>query len=252
MAFLVIAAVFAGVAFRIATKFLPSPTCFDNRKNQMELGVDCGGPCEPCELRNPKSISVFWAHLGRAAPQAFDAVALVENPNEALSSASLRYQFLFFDDQGQIGQKEGSAFIFPQERVYIVEPHVVLSREPVRVEFRITGVDWQVEQSIPLTLIVQDRQYRVRETPAGRKSAVEATVANASAFDFRRMETAVLVLDREGNVMGANRVVNENIRAGGATEVMALWPTELSGEFASVEIQPRVNIFLPDAVVKPQ
>lgn len=251
-AFLVLAAVFAGVAFLIASKFLPSPTCFDGRKNQTELGVDCGRPCAPCELRNPKNISVFWARLGRAAPQVFDAAALVENPNEILSSASLRYEFIFFDNRGQIGQREGSAFIFPQERIYIVEPHVALSREPVRVEFKIIGVDWQVEQDIPPTFIVQDRQYRIRQTRTAKQSAVEAIVVNASPFDFRRMETAIVVLDREGNLMGANRVVNENIRAGGTAEVVSFWPTELSGGFATLEIQPRVNIFLPDAVVKPR
>ncbi|MEK7082111.1 MAG: hypothetical protein AAB915_00320 [Patescibacteria group bacterium] len=252
VAFLLIAAVFAGIAFYGASKFLPSPTCFDSRKNQTELGVDCGGTCAPCELRNPKSVSIFWARVARAAPGIFDAAALVENPNEVLSSASLRYEFIFFDDVGQIGQRDGSAFIFPQERVYIVEPHIELSRNPARVEFRIAGIDWQARQDIPPTLVVQDRQYRIRETPAGRQSTAEATIANASQFDFRRMETAIVVLDREGNLIGANRIVNENIRAGGTAEVVSLWPAELSGEAAALEIQPRVNIFLPDAAVKPQ
>lgn len=251
-AFLVIAAVFAGVVFLIASKFLPSPTCFDNRRNQTELGIDCGGPCEACELKNPKSISIFWARLGRAAPQAFDAAALVENPNEALSSASLQYEFAFFDDLGEIGRRAGHSFIFPQERVYIVEPHIALSRQPLRVEFEIIGVDWQVEHNIPPTLIVQDRQYRIRQTPAGRQSMVEATVANASSFDFRRMETVIVVLNQEGNLIGANRVVNDNIRAGASAQVVSLWSAELSGGLATLEIQPRVNVFLPDAIVKPQ
>lgn len=250
--FVVIAAVFAGAAFRIALKFLPAPTCFDNRKNQREIGVDCGGPCAPCELRNPKSASIFWARLGRGAPQVFDAAALVENPNEVLSSASLRYEFTFFDDRGEIGRAKGSTFIFPQERVYVVEPHIRLSREPVRVEFRIAGVEWQVKQDIPPTLVVQDRQYRIRSTPTGRQSIVEATVVNASRFDFRKMETAIVVLDREGNLIGANRVVNEDIRAGAPVDVISLWPAALVGASAAIEVQPRVNVFLPDAVVKPR
>jgi len=251
-AFVVVAVVFGVIAFFFASRFLPSPTCFDNRKNQGELGVDCGGPCGPCELKNPKSLTVFWTRLAHADSGVYDAVALVENPNEVLSSPSLQYEFAFFDATGEIGRRTGSTFIFPQERIYVVEPDITLSREPVRVEFKIISSDWQVGQVVLPILVVENRQYRIRETAGRRQSAVEATIANTSPFDFRRMETSVVVLDKDGNVMGANRVVNENIGAGSTIDVLSLWPSELSGDAATIEVRPRVNVLAPDTVIRPQ
>ena len=252
-AFVVIAGIAGGIAFWAASRFVPSPTCFDNRKNQGELGIDCGGPCGPCELKNPKNVSIFWARLGHAAPGTYDAAALVENPNEVLSSPALQYEFTFFDNIGEIGRRVGSTFIFPQERVYVVEANIQLVREPMRVEFKILGVPpWSVLAGELPTLVVQDRQYRVRDMGGHRQSTVEATVANASPFDYRRMETATVVLDRDGNVIGANRVVNELIKGGGTVRVVSLWPTVLAGEAATIEVQPRINILAPDAVIKPQ
>ena len=250
---MIIAGVLGGIAFLFASRFVPTPTCFDNRKNQGELGIDCGGPCGLCELKNPKSVSIFWARLGHAAPGVYDAAALVENPNEVLSSPILQYEFTFFDNIGEIGRRTGTTFIFPQERVYVVEPNIQLVREPTRVEFKILGVPpWSVLAGALPTLVVQDRQYRVRDTGGHRQSVVEATIANASPFDFRRMETAIVVLDRDGNVVGANRVVNEFVKGGAAVPVVSLWPTELVGEAATIEVQPRINILAPDAVIKPQ
>lgn len=251
-AFVVIAAVLGVGAFLFASRFLPSPTCFDNRKNQGELGVDCGGPCAPCELKNPKSLTVFWTRSARADIGVYDAVALVENPNEVLSSANLQYEFAFFDATGQIGRRAGSTFIFPQERIYVVEPDITLSREPVRVEFKVISSDWQVSHVVLPTLVVENRQYRVRDTAGRKQSSVEATIANTSSFDFRRMETSLVVLDKDGNVMGANRVVNENIGAGTTIDVLSLWPSEFSGDIAAIEVRPRVNVLAPDTVIRPQ
>ena len=39
----------AGLGYLI---FKPVASCFDNLQNQNETGVDCGGPCEDCELRD--------------------------------------------------------------------------------------------------------------------------------------------------------------------------------------------------------
>ena len=251
--FALIAAVAGGIAFWVALKFVPSSTCSDNRKNQGELGIDCGGPCGPCELKKPRNVSIFWARFGHAAPGVFDAVALVENPNETLSSGAVQYEFAFFDDIGEIGRRVGTTFIFPQERIYVVEPNIQLVREPTRVEFKILAAPaWQLTSGELPTLVVQDRKYQIRDIGGHNQSVAEATIANASPLDFRRMETAIVVLDRDGNVIGANRVVNEGINAGTSVHVVSLWPTALPGEVVTIEVRPRVNILVPDAVIKPQ
>ena len=40
--------------------FKPTPACNDNSQNQGETGVDCGGPCEPCEIKTLSLVEVSF------------------------------------------------------------------------------------------------------------------------------------------------------------------------------------------------
>lgn len=250
--FLVIAVFAGGIAFFAVSRFLPAPSCLDQRRNQGETGVDCGGPCAPCELKNPKPVTVFWTRVSAGGPDTFDAVAFIENTNEILSSQQLQYEFTVFDEIGVIGRRSGATFIFPQERIYVIEPNITLVREPTRVEFKILGIQWELKPVQPPRFVVTESQYIVREADDLKQGAVEAFVSNTSPFDFREMETSIVVFDRERNILGVNRVVNEVIPAGARVKVISLWPSPLSGEVGTIEVKPRVNVLAPDAIIKPQ
>ena len=183
-----IALIFVFFAFKI----LPESSCFDNRKNQRELGVDCGGPCAPCELKNPKPISLFWARLvsvrenqSTQRPEcsaehsnlfecsgSYDLVALIQNPNEVLFSQKVDYTFTFFDKFAPFAEKSGSTFILPQERVHIVEPNIHATREPSHVELKITGVDWKYSKVERPNFAVESRKYLVEEENGVKRSVV--------------------------------------------------------------------------------
>jgi len=54
---LIYGSVFAGILFLILlsfynSNFKPAPTCSDGKQNQGEEGVDCGGPCADCAIRD--------------------------------------------------------------------------------------------------------------------------------------------------------------------------------------------------------
>lgn len=252
IAFLIIASIVGAAAFRFASRFIPEASCFDRTQNQGEAEIDCGGPCGACELRNPKSISIFWARAAHASPGVFDAVALIENPNEALSSGRVEYEFTFFDGIGEIARRVGTTFIFPQERTYVIEANMRTSRTPIRIEFRILDVTWQVGDTRAPMLVVEGRTYEARPNGAQKRSVVEAMVVNTTHFDFRRMETSIVVFDPDGNVVGTNRIVNEGVRAGERVSVISLWPAEFAGTVAAIEVKPRVNLFARDAVIQPE
>ena len=59
---IIIALIFFGLVFSITSAFVithrPQPTCFDNKQNQGEEGIDCGGPCISCNLKENPPISV--------------------------------------------------------------------------------------------------------------------------------------------------------------------------------------------------
>lgn len=240
------------IAAWFGVRFIPSPTCFDNVRNHGEIGVDCGGPCAPCELKNPKALAIFWARTTRAGKDLFDTTALVENQNEFLASSDIAYEFTLFDELGIVAQKTGTAFIYPQERLYIIEPALRTTRRPVKVEFRIISMTWQLGHESPPQIVVERRDYMTTGDGEKKQSIVEAGVFNATSFDFRTLELDVLVFDPAGNLIGANKVADDMLTSGSRKVVKSIWPAALEGAVGKIEVYPRINLFAPDAVIKPQ
>lgn len=246
-----ILAVFSGIGFWIFQKFLPVPSCMDTKQNQGEFGVDCGGPCGPCELKNPKAVTTFWARAVKVRENVFDAAALVQNQNEVLSSGQVVYEFALFDEFGLVTRKTGRTYLLAQERTPVIESSIVTSRDPTRVEFRIVSIDWQVRKDIHPNVFAERREYKVLTTSEKKQSAVDASVFNSTSYDYKSVDIYVLVLDKDGNLLGTNRTVLENVRAGSHTPIRLIWPGELSGAVAAIEIATRMNIFDPDLIIKP-
>ena len=248
----IIAAVAGGVMFWFIGRSLPAASCMDNRRNHGETDVDCGGPCAPCELKNPKPLSVFWARFGRAGESTYDVAALVENPNQTLSSHLVYYEFILLDQYGIIGHTTGNTYIYPGERLTIIEPNMRTTREPVSVEFSVQRVAWKNENFERPSLVVERREHTISWEGKKKHSVVEAQIFNNGPLHFRNMEATVTVFDDAGNLIGANRVLAEDISPNERRTVFSIWPDVLPGAVARIEVTPRVNLFETDAIVKPQ
>lgn len=247
----IFAAAIVVILFRFGIKFIPSPTCFDDRKNQGELEADCGGPCASCELKNPKPISIFWARLVQVRPNFYDAAAEIENANEVLSSVSVEYSFTLFEGLVPVAVKKGRTFIFPRERAHVIETSLETSREPTRVEFKITNIEWQFKEIRLPFLAVEAREYHIEKDKVREQGVIEARIVNRSNFDFREVDVKFVALDQAGNLLGANHVVLENLISGSPRLVKSIWPEPLKGNVAKIEVEPRVNIFDPASIIKP-
>lgn len=241
-----------GMVFWFGKRFIPVPSCTDGRKNQGEVDTDCGGPCASCELRNPKSLTIFWVRVAPAGANLHDAVALVENKNEFLASAKIEYEFNLYDRLGAVARKTGTSFIYPQERLYIIEPSLGTTREPTRIDFKVTRIEWQKHEGSPPLLIVESRGHFVIEEGAKKRSIVQAEVLNDSGLDLAMIETGIVVFDPQGNLLGANRVAGRNLRSGERTTIKSIWPAALPGVVGTIEVYPRADLFEPHAILAPE
>lgn len=252
---IVAAIIFAPIAlvfYFFAARFFPAASCFDNRKNQGEIEIDCGGPCASCELKHPAPLSIFWARFVAVRENSYDLAAFIKNPNSAVASPAIEYEFDLFDNFGLIARKTGSTYILPQEELHIIEPVVEISREPTRVEFFIKSVQWEVPKGILPKVIVEKKIYSVLSDGGRTRSAVDMTVANNSSFSYRGVDVNIVILDEVGNLIGTNKTHLENLGAGERRQFKALWPEELLGKVKTVEVEPRINIFDPQVILKPQ
>ena len=252
MVFLVVFGAVIGVGVLAGFRYWPRASCMDNKKNQNETGVDCGGGCIPCELKNQKEISQFWARAVQITPSSFDAAALVQNDNTALSSGNFEYEFTLFDDQGVIASHVGHTFLYPQERVIIVEPNMQVSRPPTGVSFTPRNPHWEVRREITPNVFIERREYRVTEENGRKQSVVEASVLNNAPVAYREGEVLFVLFDKDENIIGINKIVVSNLGAGEHRAIRSLWPSVLQGEIARIEIEPRVNVFDPSMILKPE
>lgn len=235
----------------VVRKILPAPSCEDNKRNQGEVEVDCGGPCKSCELKHPKDILVYWAKAVVVRPNTYDVAAEIENPNEVLSASSVEYEFVLFDDLGAVATKRGKTFIFPQERMHVIEANLHTTRQPDRVELRVSKINWIYRQDAKQNIIVERREYKIEDDGTGKKSVLVANLVNRSPLDFKEVEVRFVLRDKDGNLLGANRIIVENFLNGSHREVKSIWPTVLQGVVASTEVEPRVNLFDPEVILKP-
>ena len=248
----IIAVPFVGVSLFAIERLIPNPSCFDNRQNQEEIAVDCGGSCAPCALKYPKQIVPFWARAVPTRPNVMDAAAEIENPNELLSSRNIEYKFILRDQFGPIAERTGRTFLYPQERLIIIESGINVTRKPTRVDFTIVNVDWHLQNDPKPTIAVERREYRVEEEKGRRISVVEMTLQNDTPFDFAALEANVAILDPSENLLGANRLLVENLFSGQRRSVKSIWPYELAGEIDAILIDPRANMFDPSLLIRPQ
>lgn len=250
--FLVFAIPLVVLGFWLVPKIIPEPTCTDNVKNQGETATDCGGPCVPCELKHPKDLAVFWARVVPIRENAYDAVAFVKNNNVVLSANRIDYEFTLFDEFGPVAVKDGSAFILAEEELHIIEANIQTSREANFAEFRVKKVNWQVNETTRPNLVVERKDYGVTEENGRKSSFVEALVNNRSTLDFKGVEVNFAVLDDAGNLLGANKIVVDRLHSGERRSVRSIWPEELRGTAATIDVEPRVNLFDKNIILKPQ
>ena len=241
------------VGYRVVASFLSAPpTCFDRKQNQGEHGIDCGGPCAPCEAANPKSVQVFSTRGVLVRPNVYDLVAHIENPNEFLSADNVRYEFTLVDQFGVITQRSGNTFLLPRSERFIIEPAVESGRAPQSIEFRIQGAEWQLPELPRSALVVEATRTETLEENGKRKSVVEATIGNQSPHNLRGIEVDILVSDRDGNTIGVNKIEIEFLASGSRRTIRAIWPNELAGDIGRVEVLPVVNLLNPEAIAAPE
>lgn len=237
----------------IWTIFLLSPeaTCTDNRKNQGEVQIDCGGPCGPCELKHPKSLTLYWARVVKAKADSYDVAAEIENTNEVLSSGKINYEVLLMSGDVPVAIRRGSTYIFAQEKTHIIESNIETSRTPDGVDIKILTPEWVYRTDIKPNLVVDRREYKIEESEGKKQSVVEAIISNRTPLGFREVEVRVILLSKENNLVGVKKTVIDNLAPGQKQSVRLPWPEELEGEVTNIIVEPRVNVFESDAIMRP-
>ncbi|MEI6280921.1 MAG: hypothetical protein WCP17_02895 [bacterium] len=222
-----------------------TPTCFDNKQNAEETGIDCGGLCARACIADLDDISVLWARTFEVIPGRYNAVAYLVNHNKNAAVRKINYRFRLADKNNvYIGKREGSAVVPPGRNFAIFEPGIDIgSTIPVYVtfEFTQTPVWFQVpeEKINQLKVSISDIQLSDENT----SPRLTASVKNNSLFTIPNIGFVVILYDALGNAVSTSRTYLEQLGSLQSTDINFTWPMPFVGTVVTKEIIPMYDIF---------
>ena len=224
-------AIFAVVVFLIVGGLIyylrPASSCFDNRQNQDEEGVDCGGSCAPCSERI-KDLVILWNRFFFIREGVVDVAALLENGNQFLQTKDFQYAVKVYDENNiLIAVKEGRTFIHPGEKFLVFEPNIAtINRVPRLAVLELRGVKWESGEYVPLKIDISKKEILLKDSIAPR---VEFALKNQANKKYSNIEAAVVVLGEGDIVLGASKTILDRLDIAEERAVIMTWPMRLDG-----------------------
>jgi hypothetical protein len=193
----------------------PGPSCFDNKKNQEETEVDCGGPnCSDCELRRVQAVRTFPA-LALSSPDGKRSTLLIQfqNPNANYGANPLSYTVnLYGTDGGVIYTNTTDTFIYPSEITYRIEPNIpVTSSLIARSEIVIRSQEW-VRRADFSALKTQVRDVQVDFDADRREAVVTGILKNDNPFIVSRLVIGSILHNRVGSLVGVSKTLLDGLQ----------------------------------------
>jgi len=212
---------FVALLFIYSALFSSTPTCFDNKQNGTERGVDCGGTCSLICAQDAKAPQVLWSRVFQTSTGSYTAAAYVANPNIGAGAKSVEYSFQVFDAQNRlIIERDGVVDLPPAQTVPIIEPNIpVQNQTPARALFAFSQVPvWHyvAAGSLP-KLSVKG------EDLAEDGSKLSVSISNDSLMDARSVEATAVLFDASGTAQGAS-VSTIDVPKKSSVPVVFTWP----------------------------
>lgn len=237
--------ILVGVPFFLL--FYQKPTCADNKMNGDETGIDCGGSCQ--RLCTPEALPLILKGDPRIltiAPNAFEVVALVENPNAGAEIYRAEYTVKIYGSGSAIPVKtiNGFAFVPKGRTVALFEGPFTL---PVEISPARATLEWRTESLDFKKTAAVEPEIEVFEVSAVNTSTnprITAKVENLSLGTVRNIDFVALVSDTEGNIFAASKTYVDALEPGEETEIFFAWPRPFPRPVGNTQIIKRV---LPDA-----
>jgi hypothetical protein len=206
--------------------FKPQPTCFDNKQNQNEDAIDCGGSCLACDLKDLKPLVVENTYILDYKLKGPDLVTKVFNPNTKYGLSEIAGHFTLTNSQGvtlTINLDE-PFYILPGEEKLITKTKALAENTnfiPTSVRFdidsKISFTDWQ---KLPAAVsstgeVLQLIGLKMKYTDAKKASPISITadLVNRSTLNYKRAFVDIMLCDKKtGNPISFNQIYLENIK----------------------------------------
>ena len=237
---------FLGLGYLIISpSFNQAPTCFDNRQNGAETGIDCGGSCVKACTATVDQISILWSRAFEVVPGRYNAVSYLENSNKNTAIIKIKYRFRFADKNNiYIGKREGETYVPPSGKFAVFEPAIDVGNSiPVYTTFEFTEAPTWItvdQNKIDQFKVLTSDLKLENETSLPRFSA---TIKNNSLFPIPGISVVAILYDQTGNAISASNTYVDVLNGEASKQVIFTWREIFPEKVFTEEIIPMFNIF---------
>ena len=190
----------------------PTASCFDQKLNQDEEEVDCGGSnCQSCAIKRLKPIQTSPVQLFPIDEHILSLSFELINPNAAYG-AEFTYDIVFDGAQGSESPTVTKrSFIYPAEVKTVVEAGIALPAAlPAGASVSLRDLSWRplAEFSAPRVVV---RDVRVEVDGAAHEAAITGVVANQSSRFLPRVVLNAVISDGSGVAIGVSRTLVQDL-----------------------------------------
>lgn len=186
-----------------AVFFSAPPSCFDNKKNQEETGVDCGGPCVSCAIKSLKNLELSSARIF-LVQDSIGAAVEIYNPNSAFAAANFRYRMEIKDEFGAaLRIVEGEYFAYAGELSHIVIPYLEGGlKNAAQISVIFSDVSW-VPRGDFLRPEIETREIKTEKRSGS--PVVSGKAINQSPSNFSQVAIMAFLFNKGGRLLSASR-----------------------------------------------
>jgi len=238
--------------------FKSPPTCNDNRRNQGEIDVDCGGPCKPCtEKVVLKSIEIGNYEWVYSFAGKYDFVGVMKNPNHKYGVSEFKYRVkVETQDKKQYIQPDWvNSFALPGEEKTLLLQGVELDSPPLNIifEFDMNEIKWEKYTNFESPdFIVNDKQYGELGGGSANFSKVWGVAINRGSVDFEEANVKAFLRSADGRLLATNSDLLGGFRAGDRRDFNMFFPNRFEGlvDTTNITIEIETNPFDKENITK--
>lgn len=200
------------------------PSCFNNKQDGNEGGVDCGGSCSKLCSSSIKNLIMRWdPRLLKVSEGNYSVIVYFENPNVNASVKNMPYTIkVLGEKEAVLAERKGQTSIPNHATFAILETNIKdLSGTPVKASFVWNDVlNWQRDDAPIPEIVIENKTFTDIET----KPRIDALLLNKSLSDIPALELVAIVTDGAGNVVGASKTLLKEILRGSSNPITFTWP----------------------------
>ncbi len=217
-------------------------TCMDQKQNQNETGVDCGGVCARACIADvlPEPIQL-WARAFKVSGGIHNLVAYVQNANINYVANPAEYVFKAYDkDNVLVGLRIGRTAVPPVKSFPIFEPGFDAGlREISKVQFEFTEpLVWKRFQSTRPELTVSETRLRNASTTP----RIDTDLVNNTLVRYENIEVIAIVYGSGENAIASSRTIVPVLGSQSKAELVFTWPVAFAEAVTKIDIIPKLPI----------